>query len=48
MIDFFKNKSSLWKYNIIEYRDHTLREALYDKLVEIYDGKFTNDDVKEE
>ena len=48
LIDFFKNNSSLWKHNIIEYHDHTLIEALYDKLIEIYDGKFTKDDVKEE
>ena len=47
-IDFFINKPFLWNLNLNEYRDRTLREALYEKPIEIYHGKFTKDNIKQE
>ena len=48
LIAFFKDKPSLRNRNLQEYRNRKLREALYDKVIEIYDGKFTKDDIKHE
>lgn len=45
--DSFKSNPCLWYQNLHEYRDRTLREALYNKLVEMYDSKFTKDNIKD-
>lgn len=37
---FFKSNHSLWNRNLNEYCDCALREALYDKRIEICDSKF--------
>ncbi len=48
LINFFNSNPSLWKHHFTEYRDRNLRDALYEKLVELFDGKFLKEDIKRE
>lgn len=48
LIDFFSANPALWNQHLNEYRDRNLRDSLFEKLVEQFEGKFTKDDLKRE
>lgn len=48
LIDFFNSNPSLWNHHLTEYRDRNLRDSLYEKLVQLFDGKFSKEDIKRE
>ena len=48
LIDFFNSNSPLWNHHLTEYRDRNLRDSLYEKLAELFDGKFSKEDLKRE
>lgn len=48
LIDFFSANPALWNHHLNEYRDRNLRDSLFEKLVEQFEGKFTKDDLKRE
>ena len=48
LIDFFKSHPSLWNHNTTDHRDRKLRDSLLEKLVDEFDNKFKNKDIKQE
>ena len=48
LIDFFNSYPALWNHHLTEYRDRNLRDSLFEKLVEQFDGKFCKEDIKRE
>ena len=48
LIDFFSANPALWNHHLSEYRDRNLRDSLFDRLVEQFEGKFMKDDLKRE
>ena len=46
IIDYYRENPSLWNFNLQDYRDRTLREALMEKLGEQFSGKFTIPELK--
>ena len=48
LITFYQNIPVLWNHRMVEYRDGNIRRSLIQKLVEQFDEKFTEEDVKKE
>lgn len=48
LIDFYRENAALWNHHLVEYRDRNLREALLNKLLDEFKGKFTTADVKQQ
>ena len=48
LIDFFSANPALWNHHLSEYRDRNLRDSLFDRIAEKFEGKFTKDDLKRE
>lgn len=48
LIDFFNSNPSLWNHHLTDYRDRNLRDSLYEKLVDLFTGKFSKEDIKRE
>ena len=48
LITFYQNHPALWNHGLNEYRDRSLRRVLLCKLVEEFEDKFTEDDIKRE
>lgn len=48
LITFFNNNPALWNHGLQEYRDRNIRRASIQKLVEEFDEKFIEEDIKRE
>ena len=48
LITFYQNNPVLWNHGMVEYRDRNIRCSLIQKLVEQFDEKFTEEDIKKE
>ena len=48
LITFYQNNPALWNHGMVEYRDRNIRRSLIQKLVEQFDEKFTEEDIKKE
>ena len=49
LITFYQDNPALWNHGMLEYRDRNIRRALIQKvLVEEFDEKFTEEDIKKE
>ena len=48
LIDFYRENDPLWNHNLVEYRDRNFREALLNKLVGEFEGKFTVQEIKQQ
>ena len=48
LINFYQDNPALWNHGMLEYRDRNVRRALIQKLVEEFDEKFTEEDIKKE
>ena len=48
LITFYQNNPALWNHGMVEYRDGNIRRSLIQKLVEQFDEKFTEEDIKKE
>ena len=48
LITFYQNNPAFWNHGMVEYRDRNIRRSLIQKLVEQFDEKFTEEDIKKE
>ena len=48
LITFYQNNPALWNHGMVEHRDRNIRRSLTQKLVEQFDEKFTEEDIKKE
>ena len=48
LITFYQNHPALWNHGLNGYRDRNLRRVLLCKLVEEFEDKFTEEDIKRE
>ena len=48
LITFYQNNPALWNHGMVEYIDRNIRCSLIQKLVEQFDEKCTEEDIKKE
>lgn len=48
LIDFYREIDSLLNHHLVDYRERSLREALLNKLVDEFEGKFTVQEIKQQ